>query len=414
MEIISKKGERLNIQPYSNNAKEHTKKQLELLAKVVKEVGWRQNVEINQQGVIIAGHGRYEAWKQFKDTYQLPDIWIVDDAGKTVFGEHAVKPLTESQERMWRLADNQLNAMTGFAMDIVIEELKGLDEEMLDLTGFDKDLIIDGVSLGWNPEKTDEAELGDGIYEKVGYGLQSFWKDIRNEDALMYKYWIDLPIQGVKNNLVRQKYSRTNLEEIQRVITTYMREGDYFLENCCGWSTFGCSAALFGYSGVGCDIWDVAIEHGKKQYEVIKSLENTGSYKIEFGDGLELKYEDESFDFVYCNPPFMDEEKYSGAENDIADGDFKRFGEKFVRLQKENFRVLKTGGLCVITINDMREKGLLIPIQKYVLDWSERAGFKVWDFVVAEVLSQKIRLRKKDYEKRRTVKCHEYIIVLKK
>ena len=57
---------------------------------------------------------------------------------------------------------------------------------------------------------------------------------------------------------------------------------------------------------------------------------------------------------------------------------------------------------------------ILIPIQKYVIDWSENAGFKLWDFVIAEVESQKIRLRKKDYNIKRTVKCHEYVITFKK
>ena len=81
---------------------------------------------------------------------------------------------------------------------------------------------------------------------------------------------------------------------------------------------------------------------------------------------------------------------------------------------KENYRVLKKDCLCTITINDKRESGYLISLQKYVIEWGQKVGFKLWDFVVAEVLSQKIRLRKKDYKIKRTVKCHEYIITFKK
>jgi site-specific DNA-methyltransferase (adenine-specific) len=137
----------MEIKPYANNAKAHPVKQLELLAKVVAEVGWRQNTEVNQDGVIVAGHGRYMAWEKYKDIYNLPPIWITDDKGKTIHGEHATTPLTEEQEKMWRLADNQLNAMTDMDMNLVIEELKDLSEPMLELTGFDKDLIIEADEM---------------------------------------------------------------------------------------------------------------------------------------------------------------------------------------------------------------------------------------------------------------------------
>jgi DNA modification methylase len=105
------------IIPYDKNAKKHPKKQLELLARVVAEVGWRQNVEVNQKGVIVAGHGRYLAWVEFRDSYKLPDVWITNDKGMTIFGAHDTRELTEEQERMWRLADNQINAMTDVAFD---------------------------------------------------------------------------------------------------------------------------------------------------------------------------------------------------------------------------------------------------------------------------------------------------------
>ena len=158
------------IKLYDKNAKIHTDEQLELLAKVVKEVGWRQNVEVNQGGVIVAGHGRYLAWDKYKDIYELPDIWITNGKGETIFGQHATFPMTEEQEKMWRLADNQISAMTGMDMKLVVPELKGLSMEMLDLTGFSRDLIIE-------PDEKDDVipvdvpaitQLGD-VYELGGY-----------------------------------------------------------------------------------------------------------------------------------------------------------------------------------------------------------------------------------------------------
>ena len=88
------------IKLYEKNAKIHNDRQLQLLAKIVAEIGWRQSVEVNQQGVIVVGHGRYLAWKKYKDEYNLPDVWVIDDTGKTIMGKHDERPLTEQQERM--------------------------------------------------------------------------------------------------------------------------------------------------------------------------------------------------------------------------------------------------------------------------------------------------------------------------
>jgi DNA modification methylase len=130
-----------DVKPYERNAKKHPDKQIDALANVVKVVGWRQPVVINQQGVIVVGHGRWLVWQ--KHQQQLPPIWVIDDAGQTVHGEPDKRTLTAEQEKMWRLADNQLNALTGFDMKLVIDELKGLSPEMVELTGFSKDLIIE-------------------------------------------------------------------------------------------------------------------------------------------------------------------------------------------------------------------------------------------------------------------------------
>jgi len=386
------------IKPYNKNAKKHSQKQIKQVADSIARFGIVQPLVVDKDNELIIGHCRLEALKSLNKT----DVPVV-----------RAENLSEKEVKALRLADNKLNE-SEWDMGLVVDELKGLDDDLVDLSGFDRDLLLNDIkNLGWNPEKTDEAELGDGIYELVGYGLQSFWKDIRNENAELFKYWIDLPVQP-NANLVKQKYSRTNLEEIRRVIKTYMREGDYFLESCCGWSTFSCSAVLQGFSGVGVDIWDIALAHGKKQYDIIKNINGVGKYEIKNCDAMNLSFNDNIFDFVYCNPPFMDEEKYSGLGNDIATKDKIEFENKFIRLMKENYRVLKDDCLCVITINDRREKGFLEPLQAKVIEWGLKVGFKLWDFVIAEVLSQKIRLRKKDYEKKRTVKCHEYIIIFKK
>lgn len=161
----------MEIKLYEKNAKKHPEKQLKQLAKIVKEVGWRQNVEVNQKGVIIAGHGRYLAWEKYKDEYKLPDIWITDDTGATIQGEHATKPLTEEQEKMWRIADNTVNAMSDMDLNLAMEDLKEMSDEMLNLTGYSKDLLVEEDQKDDEVPETPEepkSKLGD-LYEFGGH-----------------------------------------------------------------------------------------------------------------------------------------------------------------------------------------------------------------------------------------------------
>jgi len=157
----------INIKPYEKNAKKHPEKQLLALAKVVKEVGWRQNVEVNQKGVIVAGHGRYLTWQKYGKEYGLPEVWVTDDTGKTIMGKHAEFPLSDAQEKMWRLADNKLNE-SDWDIELAIEDLKELTSDEIDLTGFNKDMLSN-VAVVDNPyeEWKDMPEFD--LEDKQGY-----------------------------------------------------------------------------------------------------------------------------------------------------------------------------------------------------------------------------------------------------
>jgi DNA modification methylase len=155
----------MQITPYAKNAKKHPAKQIQQLADIVREVGWRQPVLVNQEGVIVAGHGRWETYQQNQD---LPEPWVIDDAGATVMGEPASTPLTKEQEMAYRLADNKL-AETDVDMGLVIEELKELEAlgELAPLTGYDMDLTIEPDEADDEvPDVPEEprSKLGD-LYE---------------------------------------------------------------------------------------------------------------------------------------------------------------------------------------------------------------------------------------------------------
>lgn len=114
------------IEPYFKNAKEHPESQIKKIAASIQEFGFNQPIVLDQKGVIIVGHGRYLA-AHFMSIEKVPTITLDVDE------EHA---------KSYRLADNRLNE-SSWTMDIVIEELKTLSLEMIDLTGFDANLILE-------------------------------------------------------------------------------------------------------------------------------------------------------------------------------------------------------------------------------------------------------------------------------
>lgn len=113
--------------PYEKNARTHPPKQIDILAKNIERFGFTTPILINNENVIIAGHGRLLALKQL---------------GKTTAPCVRMEDLTEEEQKALRLADNQIMLMGENDLDLVKEELKGLSDEMIDLTGFDKSLIL--------------------------------------------------------------------------------------------------------------------------------------------------------------------------------------------------------------------------------------------------------------------------------
>src|SRR5438034_11446020 len=138
-----------DLQPYSNNARTHSRKQIRQIANSIQKFGFCNPVLIDDKGQIIAGHGRVEAAK--------------------LLGLHAVPTvrlshLSEADKRAYILADNKLAEKAGWDREILAIELQGLVDLNVDveLTGFEAaevDIILDeaqeanGASSG--PE--DEA-----------------------------------------------------------------------------------------------------------------------------------------------------------------------------------------------------------------------------------------------------------------
>lgn len=112
------------LKPYKNNARTHSKEQIEKIALSIKEFGFINPILIDEKYGIIAGHGRVLGAKQL-GIEKVPCLFIED--------------LTEEQKRAYILADNKLALDAGWDDKILKEEIKALDELNFDisLTGFE-------------------------------------------------------------------------------------------------------------------------------------------------------------------------------------------------------------------------------------------------------------------------------------
>lgn len=150
--------------PYPKNAKRHPANQVELIARSIQRFGWQQPIKVGQGNVIIVGHGRFLAWTEYGKKYELPEPWVINEVGETVSGAPADRKLTEQEEKAYRLADNQINALSDSDMVLVDEELKLLDDDLIDLTGYDRDRLVELSENDDNqpaPPQTPKSLVGD-------------------------------------------------------------------------------------------------------------------------------------------------------------------------------------------------------------------------------------------------------------
>ena len=114
--------------PYCNNSRTHSDEQVLQIASSIKEFGFTNPVLIDDQGGIIAGHGRIMAAQKLKMD-EVPTITLSD--------------LSEAQKKAYIIADNSLSLNAAWDVDLLRVEVEQLQEFDFDLTllGFAGDVL---------------------------------------------------------------------------------------------------------------------------------------------------------------------------------------------------------------------------------------------------------------------------------
>ncbi len=136
MEIISVPID--DIKSYQNNAKLHPQSQIEQIKQSITDFGFNDPLAIDENNVIIEGHGRFKAIQQMGYT-EVPCIRL--------------SHMTEQQKKAYILAHNKLTMNTDFDPDMLAMELEGIIDFDMEEYGFDIPDIFDEPDDEEPPEK---------------------------------------------------------------------------------------------------------------------------------------------------------------------------------------------------------------------------------------------------------------------
>lgn len=128
------------IKPYKHNAKIHTPEQIQQIKKSITEFGFNDPIAVDEESVIIEGHGRLIAAKEL-GMKEVPVIFL--------YG------LTDQQKKAYILAHNQLTMNTGFDMDVLADEINRITAFDMEDFGFDLN-ALGGEET--DPETVEEDE----------------------------------------------------------------------------------------------------------------------------------------------------------------------------------------------------------------------------------------------------------------
>lgn len=135
------------ITPYARNSRTHSDEQVAQIAASIREWGWTNPILVDEDGGLIAGHGRLLAARKLGLT-QIPTM--------------VAKGWSEAQKKAYVIADNKLALNAGWDLELLAVELG-------DLQGFDFDLMLTGFSddelSKLLTEKTDGLTDPDAVPE---------------------------------------------------------------------------------------------------------------------------------------------------------------------------------------------------------------------------------------------------------
>lgn len=422
MEIKYKKiGE---LTPYTNNARTHSDEQVDQIVASIKEFGFTNPLLIDENGEIIAGHGRLAAAKKL-NMDEVPTIEL--------------KGLTEAQKRAYVIADNKLALNAGWDEELLkveLEALQNLDFD-LELTGFSEDEIKEllGEDLDFNGSG---AGVSGSLADKfllppfsVFNARSGWWQDRKRS-------WLNMGIDsGVGRNSGMQKAMNSLLEKVdgasaatadndsifdpvlaELIYGWFSPKGGVVLDPFAGGSVRGIVAAKLGRAYVGGELRKEQVEANVKQAkEIIKSDEPMPVWVNADSRLIDKTCKDVKADLIFSCPPYADLEKYSDDPADLSNMPYIEFKKAYYEIIAKSCTLLKDNRFAAFVVGEVRDKkGNYYNFVADTVEAFRAAGLEYYNeaILVTSCGSLALRARKYFETSRKLGKTHQNVLIFLK
>jgi hypothetical protein len=397
-----------DIKPYKNNAKIHTKEQIDVLCHSL-GIAYMQPIVVDENNVIIAGHGRLEAIKKNLTEDSLVECIQLDH-------------LTEEKKKELRLLDNTSSAMTGLDENLLKEEIESLKlsgEDVKFLEAFSKENVEEVIPKEQHvgrgklrdkfiepPFSVFNARLGEWIPRK------KMWRDAGVEKFLGRD--AELTHHEIKFKPMKELTSMFDPVLCELLVKWFSNKGDTVFDPFSGGAVRGVVSGVFGRRYVGVDIRAEQIEANFKTLKAWGDIESAPSWVL--GDGTDEQNYTKDNDFIITCPPYFNLEVYSDMDTDLSNlKSYEQFLDKYQEAVKNCVNSLKDNRfICWVVGNfRVRDKERIVDFRGDTIRAFERSGATLYNSAVLcpQLGTAAVRASRMFSGNRKLVPVHQYVLV---
>jgi hypothetical protein len=398
-----------DLVPYGNNAKEHPKEQIEQIKESIIKFHNNDPIAIDENNVIIEGHGRYEALKELG--YEQVECIRLSH-------------LNDDQKKAYRLVHNKLTMNSDFNFDLLEEELKTIND--IDMGFFDFDLsmfdeIEKEIKEEANKKLTDEFLIPPtSVFDtRQGYWQERkrAWKDIGiSSEVGRDEALLGSGLKQLADKLGSKTLTGTSIFDpvLCEIIYKWfnVHQGNIF--DCfAGGSVRGIVAEKLGYKYTGIDLRKEQVEANILN---ANELNLNPTWICDDSLNADLYVEDNSVDLLFSCPPYADLEVYSDDERDISNMDYEQFKDVYKKIIDIACKKVKDDRFAVFVVGDVRDKkGYYRNFVDYTKECFNNNGFMTYNEIILLEQLGTIPMRARlVFKKRKVAKAHQNILIFYK
>jgi hypothetical protein len=399
------------LTPNPRNPNQHPKKQIELLAKIMKHQGWRSPIVVsNRSGFIVKGHGRLQAARL--------NGWTQAPVDRQDYAN-------EADEYADMVADNKIAELSDTDLSMVLSDVVNLGPD------FDLDLL--GIPDFKLPEEFENDPSGINLASKFGAPPFSVLDTRQDYWTKRRRSWLALGLDSAKgraDNLMDSREvkegSQTGFSHIapttsvfdpvlcELIYKWFSPDGSTVLDPFAGGSVRGVVASKLGRQYVGVDLRTEQVDENRSQALGIcgdpHPVWHTGDSRL-----IDSICGDLKADLVFSCPPYADLEVYSDDSRDLSNMTYQDFRTAYREIIARTCSMLRDNRFACFVVGEVRDKksGAYINFVSDTISAFLDAGLTFYNeaILVNQFGTAAMRANKTFTASRKLVKTHQNVLI---